>query len=229
MTVEGFGGTQPQNYEQRCPVVLLIDTSPSMRSGAGECTPIEEVNAGLRLFARQVRASATTSARLDVAIVTFNSTATVAREFALLDEAPLPVLETSGSSTDFAAGIDRALALLAERKRWYDEVGLPRYRGYLLFITDGEPTNSAEQLGVLRVRLQDTAAHRRYTLWAFGTTGGALHALRDLFGAERVQGFAAQDFSAFFLWLSASFERITASREGEVVQLDNPGFFRHTV
>ncbi|MBK7831275.1 MAG: hypothetical protein IPJ56_02705 [Gemmatimonadetes bacterium] len=232
MSSPQFGGTQPHNYEQRCPVVLVIDTSPSMASAPGsgaECSPIAEVNAGLATFATQVRANATTAARLDVAVVGFDSASQVRRDFALLDEGALPRLTTGGSCTDLVAGVDRALALLAERKRWYDEVGLPRYRGYLLVITDGQPTNSSEELASLRLRLRDAASRKRQTIWAFGTTGAALPVLRDLFGAEQVQGFAAQDFSAFFQWLSTSFEQITASREGEVVQLDNPGFFRHTI
>lgn len=229
MPTPAFGGTQPATYEQRCPLVLVIDTSPSMATGGGECSPIAEVNAGLQRFVAQIRANPTTAARLDVAVVGFDGSATLHRPFNLLDEVPLEPLQLGGGCTDLVAGVTHALALLAERKRWYDEVGLPRYRGYLLVITDGAPTNSAEELAALRTQLADPASSKRVTAWAFGTTGGALHVLRDLFGPERVQGFAAQDFGAFFQWLSTSFERITASREGEVVQLDQPSFFRHTI
>lgn len=224
-----FSGTQPPSYEQRCPVVLVIDTSPSMQTGTGECSPIAEVNAGLARFAAQVRANPTTAARLDVAVVSFDSDCCVAREFALVDEAAMPRLETRGSSTDLVAGVERGLALLAARKAWYDSMGLPRYRGYLVVVTDGEPTNSAEELAALRAAMQEPASRKRHTTWAFGTTGAALAEMQRLFGAERVQGFAAQDFGAFFEWLSASFERITASREGDAVQLDRPDFFRHVV
>lgn len=229
MPTPAFGGTRAPSYEQRCPLVLVIDTSPSMACGGGDCSPIAEVNAGLERFVAQVRANPTTAARLDVAVVRFDGDVTLHRPFNLLDEVPLEPLQLGGGCTDLVGGVTRALALLAERKRWYDEVGLPRYRGYLLVITDGQPTNSSEELASLRSRLRDAASRKRQTIWAFGTTGAALPVLRDLFGAEQVQGFAAQDFSAFFQWLSTSFEQITASREGEVVQLDNPGFFRHTI
>lgn len=228
-TYAAFGGTQPPSYEQRCPLVLVIDTSPSMTSGSGECSPIAEVNAGLARFAEHVRANPTTAARLDIAVVAFNSGSTLERAFALIDEAPLPRLEVGGYATDLAGAVRRGLQLLAERKQWYDEVRLPRYRGYLVVVTDGEPTNTHEELAQLRALVQDPGSRNQHTTWAFGTTGAALDGLQRLFGAERVQGFAAQDFGAFFQWLSTSFERITASRDGEVVQLDRPDFFRHVV
>lgn len=224
-----FSGTQPASYEQRCPLVLVIDTSPSMAHGSGECSPIAEVNTGLARFAAQVRANPTTAARLDIAVVSFNSETRVDRAFALIDEAPMPRLETGGFSTDLAKAVRRALDLLEERKAWYDAMHLPRYRGYLIVVTDGPPTNNEEELLQLRTLVQEPASRKRQISWAFGTTGGALDVLQRLFGAERVQGFASQDFGAFFQWLSTSFERITASREGETVQLERPDFFRHVV
>lgn len=224
-----FSGTQPPSYEQRCPVVLVIDTSPSMQSGTGECSPIAEVNAGLARFAAQIRANPTTAARLDIAVVSFDSACTVAREFALVDETAMPRLETGGSATDLVAGVQRGLALLSARKAWYDTMGLPRYRGYLVVVTDGAPTNNAEELAGLRATLRNPASSKGHTTWAFGTTGAAIADMQGIFGVERVQGFAAQDFGAFFEWLSTSFERITASREGDAVQLERPDFFRHVV
>ncbi len=229
MPTTEFGGTQPLNYEQRRPVVLLVDTSPSMSEPAGESTAIAEVNRGLQHFARQVHDNPITAARLDLALVSFDSDATVQRPFALIGDAPLPDLHCDGGCTNLVAGVERSLQLLRERKAWYDEVGLPRYRGYLLVITDGAPTNSAEELAALRARLHDAVTRKHLHTWAFATTGAPLDALRDLVGKECVQAFATQDFGAFFQWLSASFEKITASREGEVVRLDDPGIFRHSV
>jgi hypothetical protein len=144
---------------------------------APSAAPIAEVNAGLATFATQVRANPTTAARLDVAVVGFDSAALVRRDFALLDEGALPTLSTGGSCTNLVAGVDRALALLAERKRWYDEVGLPRYRGYLLVITDGasRPTPAEELAVAPRAAAPTLPAANGRRSWAFGTTGAALH------------------------------------------------------
>jgi uncharacterized protein YegL len=57
------------NPENRCPVVLLLDTSGSM---AGE--PIQELNRGVNLFRDEILRDAKASLRVEVAIVSFGAT-----------------------------------------------------------------------------------------------------------------------------------------------------------
>src|SRR5215831_3374914 len=54
------------NPEPRCPCVLLVDTSGSMR---GE--PINELNAGLMTFKDELVADALAAKRVEVAVVSF--------------------------------------------------------------------------------------------------------------------------------------------------------------
>src|SRR6266496_1971276 len=55
-----------ENPENRCPLVLLLDTSGSM-SGA----PIRELNEGLQAFRDELSADSLAAKRVEVAIVTF--------------------------------------------------------------------------------------------------------------------------------------------------------------
>src|SRR5574338_1495499 len=54
------------NPEPRCPVVLVMDTSGSMKG-----TPILELNEGLRAFATALKADRLASLRVEVAVVAF--------------------------------------------------------------------------------------------------------------------------------------------------------------
>ena len=54
------------NPEDRCPVVLLLDTSASMTGD-----PIKELNAGIVQFKDELAADPLASKRVEIAIVTF--------------------------------------------------------------------------------------------------------------------------------------------------------------
>ena len=61
-----FGDVTFATTENRCPVVLVLDTSGSM-SGR----PIQELNAGLQTLQTELSADALASKRVEIAIVTF--------------------------------------------------------------------------------------------------------------------------------------------------------------
>jgi uncharacterized protein YegL len=54
------------NPEPRCPCLLLLDTSGSMNG-----RPIEELNAGLRVFKEELTSDAMAMQRVEVAVMTF--------------------------------------------------------------------------------------------------------------------------------------------------------------
>src|ERR1700682_5185884 len=54
------------NPEPRCPCLLILDTSGSMRGQA-----MDELNAGIRIFKDELSADAMASKRVEIAIVTF--------------------------------------------------------------------------------------------------------------------------------------------------------------
>src|SRR6476469_7419847 len=76
-----------ENQEPRCPCVLLLDTSGSMHGAA-----ITALNEGLRAFQQDLARDALASLRVEVAIVTFDSSVTVAQDWVTADRFQPPAL-----------------------------------------------------------------------------------------------------------------------------------------
>jgi uncharacterized protein YegL len=79
-----------ENPENRCPVILLLDTSGSM---SGQ--PIQELNRGLAAFKEDVLRDTQASLSVEVAIVTFGPVR-LTQDFVTIDQFTLPKLEADG-------------------------------------------------------------------------------------------------------------------------------------
>ena len=66
------------NPENRCPVILLLDTSYSM---SGEA--ITELNQGVKIFQASVKEDELASLRVEIAVITFNSEIEVVQDLLL--------------------------------------------------------------------------------------------------------------------------------------------------
>jgi uncharacterized protein YegL len=100
------------NPENRCPVVLLLDTSGSM---AGE--PIQELNRGVALFREEILRDTTASLRVEVAIVSFGPVQLV-QDFTTIDMFNPPIFEAQ-DVTPMGQAIEFGLDLLEKRKATY--------------------------------------------------------------------------------------------------------------
>src|SRR3954468_7487961 len=80
------------NPEPRCPCLLLLDTSGSMRG-----KPIEELNLGIRAFKDELSADPMASKRVEVGIITFGPVQIVT-DFQTADVFQPPTLETTGDT-----------------------------------------------------------------------------------------------------------------------------------
>ncbi len=204
-----------ENAEPRCPCLLLLDTSTSMRG-----RPIAELNEGLQTFKSQLMADEMATQRVEVGIVTFGPVR-VHTPFQTADTFAAPTLQANGD-TPLGAAIDQGLDLLDARKRAYKEAGIAYYRPWVFLVTDGAPTDAWAQTAK-RVREGDNAARKSFSFFAVGVEGADMATLTQICAVERpplkLQGL---NFRELFTWLSSSLGGVAKSQPGQLVALPPP-------
>lgn len=208
-----FQGETPDNYEQKCLCVLVLDVSASM-SGA----PIQELNKGLQAFRRAVEQDFTAANRLEVSIVTFSSQVRSLQPPALVHNFEMPTLRATGM-TKLVDGVRLAMEQVELRKEWYKETGQPYYRPIVVLMTDGEPDRDQDTAG-LSGEIRRAVEDKRFTFFALGVRGYNHAQLAQICPPNSPpMPLAGYEFEQFFKWLSNSIGIITKSTEGEKINL----------
>lgn len=207
----GAGVEFADNPEPRCPCLLLLDTSGSMRG-----QPISELNAGIRLFKDELSADAMASKRVEVAIVGFGPVQVVS-DFQTADIFDPPPLAAKGD-TPMGAAIEEGLSLLDHRKQAYRANGIAFYRPWIFLITDGGPTDAWAD-AAMKVKAGEAARH--FSFFAVGVEGARMDILRQ-FGAREPLMLKELRFRDLFVWLSNSLGSVSKSKVGDTVELVNP-------
>ncbi len=208
-----FGGESPENYEQKCLCVLVLDVSGSM---AGK--PIEQLNLALKNFQNTLRNDFVASSRIELAIITFSSTVNLVLEPKLCDDFEMPILSTSGS-TKLVDGVNSAINLVEERKTWYKNTGQTYYRPWIMLITDGEPDRDQNIHG-LSNDIKEKVDKKNFSFYAVGVEGFNKTKLTQICHPDtpplKLKGL---EFNELFKWLSASISLVSKSVEGQHLQL----------
>jgi uncharacterized protein YegL len=205
-----------ENPENRCPVVLLLDTSASM---AGQ--PITELSQGVAILKEYVQSDTKASLSVEVAIVTFGNSVQLIQDFVTIDQFSPPALVADGL-TCMGEGIECALSLLDDRKAVYKSSGIQYYRPWIFLITDGAPTDEWQHPAQ---RVREGEASQKFCFFAVGVQGSDFQTLKQIAPPERppilLNGL---DFRSLFVWLSTSMKRVSSGKVGEVLALPPVGW-----
>jgi uncharacterized protein YegL len=203
------------NPENRCPVVLLLDTSGSM---AGE--PIQELNRGVALLREEILRDATASLRVEVAIISFGPVQLV-QDFTTIDMFNPPIFEAQ-DVTPMGQAIEFGLDLLEKRKATYRANGIQYYRPWMFLITDGAPTDSWQNAARL---VRDAEAKKRISFFAVAVEGADTTILRQIAPPHRPpMKLKGLNFRELFLWLSHSLCSVSRGNINDPITLPSVGW-----
>jgi uncharacterized protein YegL len=200
-----------ENPEPRCPCVLLLDTSGSMRGD-----PINELNSGLVAYKDELAADSLAAKRVEVAIVTFGPVHVV-QDFTTAEQFSPPKLEVTGD-TPMGAAINQAIDMVTTRKQTYRSNGIAFYRPWIFLITDGAPTDAWQDAAA---RVKEGEGAKAFSFFAVGVEGAHFETLKEIAVREplRLKGLR---FRELFQWLSNSQKSVSRSTPGDDVPLTNP-------
>ena len=205
-----------ENPEPRCPCVLLLDTSRSMRGSA-----IEALNEGLRTFKEHLLQDALALRRVEIAAIAFDSDIRIVQDFVIADQFTPPALTAQGL-TCMGTAIHQGLDMLQTRKEQYRTNGVAYYRPWMFMITDGEPQGEpADIVEQAAQRIKEDEAQKRVAFFAVGVENANMQRLAQI--AERTpMKLKGLNFVDLFVWLSASMQAVAQSRPDEQLALPPP-------
>jgi uncharacterized protein YegL len=173
--------------------------------------PIAALERGFAAFTHYLHNETLASKRVEVAVVTFGTVATV---LVPMQEARSlqPAQFTASGTTNMAAGIHLALDIIEDRKHAYKAAGLQYYRPWILLLTDGKPNVDGFEEAVARLNQAETA--RGVTVFAVGAGPRVDYQQLNRLSAQRSPApLEGLKYEALFEWLSASLSSVSHSSE----------------
>ena len=194
------------NPAVRCPVILLLDTSKSMKG-----QPIKELEDGLCQLITEIQNDITASNSVELCIVTLDEHATVQLPFTpAMDLVPRKLGLTAAGGTFTGKALDRAYEQLVARRKQYAENGIFSYAPWVILMSDGKPGDSwqgpAENLLALVKKLQ-----MLYIGVAIGDKANTEIMKKMLPPTPGPLTLSHLQFKEFFRWLSDSLSAVSCS------------------
>ena len=204
------------NPEPRCPCVLLLDTSGSMRGAA-----IDALNRGVESLAEELNADPLASERIELAVITFGGEVQIVQDF-VTPAAFLPPRFEADGNTPMGRAVMAGYQLLEERKQAYQAAGVSYFRPWMFLITDGEPTDYNTTTWRKAVELTRAGeAAKSFVFYGVAVNDADQSKLNELCAAHRpAEKLRGLSFGELFSWLSCSLRSVS---------LANPGVARPTL
>ena len=202
---------------ERMDIVDGVQTYEAIERMDNLLLPIKELNEGIRTFRDELASDPLAALRVETAIVTFGSSVEVVQDFATVDALATPNLDSKGR-TSTAAAINRALDMLEDRKVTYREAGISYYRPWVVMMTDGTSTDSERQMLEVSRRVHRAEESKQLAFFSVGVEGADMVGLNRI-GPRRAVPLRGLAFKEFFLWLSTSMTRVSASRVDDEINL----------
>lgn len=207
-----FGTTEfADNPEPRCPCLLLLDVSGSMKG-----SPIDELNAGLTVFKDELAADTLASKRVEVGIVTFGPVQ-IALPFQSAESFYPPTLMAQ-ADTPMGSAIKQGLDMVRQRKDEYRANGISYYRPWVFLITDGGPTDEWQAAAAA---VREGEASKSFAFFAIGVQGANIDTLQQISVRQPLM-LNGLRFRDLFSWLSSSLRSVSQSTPGTEVPLQPP-------
>ena len=204
-------GDNPENGQEKTLCVFLLDNSGSM-SGK----KMDDLNKGLQGFYQDILDDDALSQRLEVAVISFESSVRYLQQPALVQSFTMPTLTAMGG-TDMVGGIQKAIEVVEDRKRYYKDHGIAYKRPWIVMITDG-----FANVDSIKGQVKQDGKDLHYFFQPIAIDDGADMNILNSLATTMAFKLKDQKFSKFFEWLSKSLGIIASATPGEQVQLENP-------
>ena len=205
-----------ENDQDRCPVILVVDVSASMRGN------IEQLNDAIAKFRDTVLSDPVATLRVEVALVAFNHQVEVLQDFASIDEFdPSPL--TARGGTYMCAAVNQALDIIEARKDDYRANGVGYYRPWMFILTDGL-TADASNILPTALRLREIESTKGVTTFAI-LAGDARHdgtRQQLLQMTDRVLTMKEAAYDELLEWMANSTIAMSNSNTGERMTMEDP-------
>ena len=200
------------NTNQRTPCVLVLDASGSM---AGE--PLAQLNAGLEVFADELKNDELAALRVQVMVIAVggHEDVLILQPWTDAIDFQPPSIQASGM-TPLGTGMDVALDEVRSQKAAYAANLISSTRPWVIMISDGSPNDFGWEEAASRCRQEE--ADKRVVVFPIGTEGANFDALGQ-FSNKTPKKLKGLQFRELFIWLSRSMSTVSASVPGDKVRL----------
>ena len=199
-------GVDITNPTVRCPVVLLLDTSKSMK---GE--PINELDDALSQFITEVKNDVAAAPSVDICIITLDEGATIQLPFtSAMDLVPRKLGLKAAGGTFTGKALERAVEVIYNRRREYAQNGINSYAPWVILMSDGKPGDNWETSAQRLLALTDKL-RMQYIGIAIGANADTQIMKKMLPVQPGPLKLSHVRFKEFFRWLSDSLSAVSCS------------------